>query len=400
MIASINDETTLREIGPNQMAAYLRSRSWKQVEQIGDRATIWTIAAQETGNYEILLPLDATLGEYARRISEALQTLEVAEQRSQLDIVRDIVATTSDVLRIRLVHGLIEHGTLPLDHGVMMVQGARDLALAAACATAGPRALYSSRKPQEAIHYVSGLRMGQTEVGSFVLAIQSPVMPRAQTQIFESMAFSLAEEPFERRALLTLCNALTAVQRAATSAVASGDYQPFQDAIPSGVSANLCDALLSLSMENTSEEVMLQISWSPTRPAADKTPTKFRFSRDTFPVLREASRVLRESAPIDEFALSGTVTGLRREEDADTGHVTVSAWIDHTWRKVRMDLSGDDYRKAVKAHDEHEVVRCVGELIKENRRYSLRNVRNFNLLEYPPADLQGDTDLFADEQSA
>lgn len=395
MKVSIEDAATLRAIGPNELAAYLRSRAWKQVEQIGDRATIWTADAHGSGEYEILLPLDATLEEYARRISEVLQTLEVAEHRSQLDIVRDIAATTSDVLRVRLVHGLIENGTLPLEHGVMMIQGARDLALAAACAAARPRALYSSRKPQEALAYMSKLRMGQTEVGSFVVAIQSPVTPRAQTQMFEPVDNNPADEPFERRALLTLTNGLTAIQRAAASAAASGNFQPFQDAVGSGVSANLCDALLSLSMDSTTEEITLQISWSPTRRAADKTPTQFRFRRDTFPLLREASRVLRASASIEDVSIIGTVTALRREDNTDIGKVTLSAWVEEVWRQVRMDLSDEDYRKAVKAHDERDVVQCVGELTKENRRYFLRNVRDFTIMEYPVDDAPDDSKPFA-----
>ena len=396
MIASINDAAVLRQIGPNEMAAYLRSRAWKQVEQIGDRATVWTESANGSGEFEILLPLDATIGEYARRISEALHTLEVAEHRSQLDIARDIAATTSDVLRVRLVHGLIENGTLPLELGVAMVEGARDLALAAACAAARPRALYTSRKPQEATNYVDGLRMAQTEEGSFVLNIQSRVPPRLQTHLFDD-APALWEEPFERRALLTLTGALTAARRAVTAAASSGDFQPFQDAVRSGVSANLCDALVGLSMDSTAEEVSLKISWSPTRTVADKTPTEFQFRRDTFPLLREAARVLRESAPIEEFRLFGTVTGLRREEDSDIGYATVSALVENTWRKVRLDLSDADYRKALKAHDEREMVECVGELMKENRRYVLRNVRNFALLNYPYNDVPGEADPFADE---
>lgn len=51
MIASVQDATTLRQIGPNELAAYLRNRSWKQVEQIGDRSTVWTAAAPDNEEY-------------------------------------------------------------------------------------------------------------------------------------------------------------------------------------------------------------------------------------------------------------------------------------------------------------------------------------------------------------
>ena len=407
MIASIQDAHVLRDIGPHQLAAYLRSRAWSQVELIGDKASVWTLLANGRGEFEILLPLDATLEEYPRRVSEALHTLEVAEQRSQLDILLDITTATSDVLRVRLVHGLIENGSLPLEHGVQMVRSARDLALAAACATSRPRAVYGSRKPQEAIDYLSGLRMGQTAAGSFVVTIQSAVPPRAQLGLFADASNKYLDEPFERRVLLTLAHALTETRHAITYAAGSGDFQPFQNAVRSGISANLCDALVGLSIDGSAEEIDLELSWSPTRQAVEKTPTRFQFRRDMFPVLREASRLLRESALRDDFALFGTVTGLRREEGARTGRVTVSALVDNLWRKVRMDLGDEDYRKAVKAHEERELVEGTGELVKDKRTYFLRNVRDFDLFQYPDTDTEEDqpeqeyadpeSDPFADE---
>jgi antitoxin component of RelBE/YafQ-DinJ toxin-antitoxin module len=393
MIAIIQDAETLRSVGPIEFSAYLRSRAWQQIEQIGDRGTVWTKQASKDEDYEILLPLDRTSSEYARRVSEALQTLAVAEERDEIQVLRDITMTTSDVVRVRLQHGLIEHGTIPFEYGVQMVKEVRDALLAAACATVSPRALYQSRIPQEAMAYVNGLRMGQTEEGSFVLAIQSHVTPALRpANLFPELSETRDDEPFERRVLLRLSEALAAIKQAIVSAGATSDFKPFQDAVAQGVSANLCAALVGLSMDNTAEDVAFDISWSPTRLVTEKLPTRFRFGRDTFPVLREAARLLRESAPIEEFALLGTVTSLHRDETSTSGRITVSALIGKDWRKVRMALSDRDYQTAVKAHSDKEFVIGIGELVRQRRGYDLLNVRDFAILDYPEPD-----DDFRDE---
>lgn len=393
MNVTIQDTATLRAIRPADVAAYLRSRAWKQTEVIRDEAIVWSKPDRKNSEYEILLLLDTTMSEYARRMAEVMETLEVAEQRSQIDILHDIEATTTDVVRIRLQHGLIENGTIPLEYAVRMVEQARELMLASACAAVRPRALYAARKPQEALDYLRGLRMGPTEQGSFVISVQSPVAPRLQQTIPLKAEETRDEAPFERRVMLTLVEALAATHRATTFAIASSAFEPFTNAVPFGVSANLCAALSALGMDNTAEEITIGVSWAPSRPIAASDRAQFRFGRDTFPLLHEAARLLRESSPVEDYRLYGSVTQLRRDEDAETGRITMTSWSASGPRNVSMTLDGSTYAIAVKAHTDRESVYAVGELVKEGRTYTLRNVREFSIVDIPDTVLE-ETDLF------
>jgi hypothetical protein len=294
MKATVRDTTVLRSLSPLEMAAYLRGHGWKQTGKLGDNAIIWTLPAPEGGEYEILLPLQTSFSDYARRTAEILQTLEVAEARSQLEILRDIQSATSDVIRIRVKQSLTEEGTLPFEYGIQVLQGLKALMLATACAASQPLALYPSRKPRRALRYIEGLRLGQTEEEGYILTLHSPVPPRLRTNgVLPEEGF--LEEPFERRVTLTLAGALAAVQNAVIQAEGTGDLKPFEEAVPAGVSVNLCEALIEMGSEGLTQEIMLQISWSPTRAVSDKTPTRFHFQGDAIPVLREAARLLRET---------------------------------------------------------------------------------------------------------
>lgn len=292
MIATIRDAEILRTVRPAEAAAYLRNHAWKQTEALGERATVWMKSAGEAGEYEILLPMDITLRDYARRITEVLQTLEGAEARSQIAIVRDIATATADVVRIRLQHGSIENGTVPLDFAAQMIEQAQELMLSAAYAAQYPRAAHAGRKPARILAYLRGLRMGPTESGSFTISIHSPVAPRLR-YLPDANGEEWEETPFERTVTLALAEALAGTRSAVNAAASSGAFEPFDTAIESGVSANLCDALVALGMNDTAEFIEIDIQWSSSRPATPEIPTRFHFGRDAFPLLREAERLLR-----------------------------------------------------------------------------------------------------------
>lgn len=85
MKASIRDEQVLAAVHPLEFAAYLRSTGWHQTK-VTNRWATWV----KDGDFEIALPLTDDLGDFVSRIADALRTLEVVEDRSQLEILHDI----------------------------------------------------------------------------------------------------------------------------------------------------------------------------------------------------------------------------------------------------------------------------------------------------------------------
>jgi len=293
--AIVCDSNVLLSVGPMEVAAYLRSHSWRQERLLGDRGTVWTAPSDHGDRYEILLPLDHSVADYAYRMADVLQTLAAAEARSQLQILSDLTQITSDVVRIGVRDTAGEDETVPLEDGVRMVQAARDLMMAAACAAVQPRAVYSSRRFAQAGEYASRLRLAQTEPEGFTLVIRSAVPPHLRVES-EMQTLSPQEphldQPFERRVALTLAGALAAAREAVAQAGATGDLSPFTQAIGSGVSADLCEALAALSLDGAAFDVSIAISWSPTRAVPANTPDRFQFVSGAMPLLREAARLL------------------------------------------------------------------------------------------------------------
>ena len=242
-----------------------------------------------------------------------------------------------------------------------------------------PRVYYPSRKPAQAIDYIRRARLGQTEPGSFIITIISPVPPSLAGpggQIFE------LGEPFERRVTRTLAFALNSVRQAAEDAATSGEVDSFVRAVPNGVSANLCDALAGIgSLTEGDRSLDIQFSWSRSRPLASEleVPSRIVLNTDAFPVIRQAAVYLKESSPREEFEIRGPVVKLERMEGADIGKATIRGLIDDQPRKVVVELRDADYHKAVTAHDGFRFVRCSGVLAREGRGFRLYEPYGFDV---------------------
>ena len=176
MKVAIEDAATFRSLKPLEISAYLRAKQWYREADISGKADLWIYKKNDGEEFDITLPNSRSFADYALRISEVLQTLSIVEERSELDVLRDLQTTGADLVRIRAPTGTSDD-TLPLDKAVVFVERSRDMMLAAACAAVEKRSVYAKRKAQQAMDYLHHVRMGQTERGSYVLTILSPVIP-------------------------------------------------------------------------------------------------------------------------------------------------------------------------------------------------------------------------------
>jgi hypothetical protein len=258
---------------------------------------------------------------------------------------------------------------------------AKELMFAAACAAKSRKPVYGPRRPEDAVEYVRSVRMGQTEHGSYVLKLLSPVPPRLQKEKktgaqmdLDGVPHAPEDEPFARKVTLQLATAIRATHEAALSAAGSGSITAFEKAVASGVSANLCDAITGLGAPmDADRKLEVSISWALSRPVPDLPTARVMFASDTFPIIAEAARMFREQAPREEFEVYGPVIRLDRSEGDEQGQVTVHAFVEERPRKVCILLHSNEYEKAVDAHKSGKTVRCSGTLVKDGNGYRLSN---------------------------
>ena len=132
------------------------------------------------------------------------------------------------------------------------------------------------------------MRLGQTDQGSFVVTLLTPVVPPPMPALFEDPDDHNA--PIARRTTRRLVEALTAARQAAER-MATGDDGAFEETVASGVSANLFEALVRIIEPFPTLDV--GVLWARTRPVAT-TGAVVRFGRADAALLRKAARSLGE----------------------------------------------------------------------------------------------------------
>jgi hypothetical protein len=158
--ASISDREQLQGLDPVEIASYLQAKGWQRDESGYERAAVWTIEVNSGKSYEVLIPTDASVRDFPLRVAELLRTLADVEQRSQLDIMRDILYARSDVIRLRRSEEVNTVGGIPLVEGEKLIGEAVTLMTAAACAAISPRKVMSARQAAQTHEYVQHVKMG------------------------------------------------------------------------------------------------------------------------------------------------------------------------------------------------------------------------------------------------
>jgi hypothetical protein len=359
------------------LAGYARGEGWAKAEPFGAHADVYTAA----GKPEIILPRSDRLGDYPNVVAKLIACFADATQQDELATYRDLSTADRDVVRIRACGG-IDDGAVPIDAGVELVTQSRQMMLAAACAARAPQALYRAGANREASDYLRRVKLGQTEQGSFVVTLLTPVPPQLQPPLQASLP-SFEDEPFERQVTRRLAGSLEALRNAAELAASGEGQGAFERAVADGVSANLCEAVAGLLVQSSG--MTISVTWARTRPTPEPH-RRIAFSASDAAIVTEAARMFRARHPRPDMALFGTVHALkRRDEDVD-GLVTLKAMVDDRPQLVRAVLDQANYSIAVRAHDSKTPVIVKGDLERVGQRWQLTNAQVTSLANDEPED--------------
>jgi hypothetical protein len=97
MNLTVQDNEILKRIEPQQLRDYLQAHGWYEDRPFLDNAIIWLKQDTDRGEFEILLPLRQNLRDYIPRIREAIETLEIAENLSQAEILSQLFTTAHNI---------------------------------------------------------------------------------------------------------------------------------------------------------------------------------------------------------------------------------------------------------------------------------------------------------------
>ena len=361
MRVSIRDRGALSAVSPAALSAYARAAGWCRYETYGEHSDVYVGESRP----EIIVPRTERLGDYASVVATLIDTFASVTGQDELSVYRSLATADRDVVRVRAAGS--DNDSVTLNDGVDLIVGARDLVLSAACSLGEPQPVYRAGANRKTADLLRRMQLGQTDQGSFVVTLLTPVVPPPMPSLLPDPDDRNA--PIERRMTRRLVEAVTAA-RQATERAAGGDDGAFEETVASGVSANLCEALVRIIEPFQTLDV--SVSWARTRPVV-ATGTVARFGRADAVLMREAARALRERAPRPEVRLHGFVRLLKHGEAQDDGTIRLATDIDGQRQSVVAVLEQADYERAVQAHRDRAPVVLAGDLERTGQRWKLLN---------------------------
>lgn len=337
---------------PETLSQYLSSTGWAPEQRL-ERATLWT-RREDDGDFQVLVPGDRALRDYASRVSDFLTTVAAVEERPIRLLLDDLETGGADTLSFRLLPSG-PYGTIPLFNAVDALAGVRELVVSSAYAlTIDQPMLVQGRRPESALDFARTVRLGTPRAGSWAIAAQLAV-PRVDAD---------AAPPLARQVSLQMHRAVRACFAASGEALREFDLELFLRRTSEGVSANVCDALAKLGRDGVPYDV--RFNWARELPSS--VPARsFRFSTRRIEALHTAAEQLKVAVPDGEVTVEGQVSKLRRDI-GEGGQATVRGPIHTVYgsseRSVRVLLPDALYQRLVDAHGRRQHVRVTGTAVR------------------------------------
>lgn len=357
-------EDMIENISLSNLKEYLISNGWSEKSQILDKALVLVYKDSFT---QVVLPLRKSLGDFRLRTAELLRALETIESRSINSIFHDINHINFDVVRIKIKEA--SYGTISLLTNTEIINGSKEMFLAAASSTENPKKIYSSKKSETITKYINSIRSGQTEIGSYIFTLLCPIPSSKSKQLPLFTDIPIEEDPFERKVTRTLLKSLHAIKDA-LSINLNNHYEIFEEYISSGVSANFCEALSYIIKNSYSTEI--DFTWAKTLPNSSALGNHLFFENKDAEVLSRVAEHFKTSEPIFDQIVIGRVYKLCQEPDDPKGTIHIKTILNDKTRTIKVTLSDEDYHRATIAHGDKKTVQIQGQLHLIGRLLELR----------------------------
>ena len=348
---------------------YLLSEGWELVSDNERWYVLEGCEDTEGEAFEVILSKNESSPDFRLYAQQTIDIVASLTDKAPEVIVAEINRYDRDILDTRIVDSA-DTCSVPLRYAIQAIAGLKRLFVSAADSELWDSKPHYAEACPSSDRILDEVRFGHTFSGSFGFSVESPV--RARTDMFSP--------PIQRRVMERIVRGLASVEAAANR----GDLQPLEDGYLKGFSANMCDAILSMTNDRDLE-LECGIRWSKKEAVSDDV-SAFRcvtLRKEHFECLRKASEKLKSIQP-ELVTVEGHIVSLRssddpQSEDAIERKVTVSWHRDNgNSRNIVITLDRDQYLAAITAHRDNSLLSVKGYILGAERQ--LAEPREFRIL--------------------
>jgi hypothetical protein len=390
MTINLRDPRVLVVATPDLFQNYLNAQGWFQVASLEGKGTSWIFNAEDD-QYSVFLPESEAVGDYPLCAANILSTLAEVERQPMSDIYAQVIGhreastSTDDIVRLRAMHPESTDGSIPIRDAAKLYSGAYRMVEAAAAVVETKRAYLPTRKSEAVRTYLDQTRVGQSERGSYVVVVHSPL----HDVTTNSDTLEIPDVSFGRQVLTTLTEALTSLKQIAERVdpdlAGERELDHYADQfVASGGSAELCEAVERLHESVQDQQIELRFNWSQTVPVQPTLPHTIALNASVRPVTERLQRTLRRRLMQEEMTLRGRIIRFndKSANDRDLGitTVTIRAFVHNKQQHIRITLRNENDRTlCVRALYERKILVCTGQYHEYGNYNTLENYRELKI---------------------
>lgn len=321
----------------------------------------------DQGQFDVIVPTTRDIADFESRISDALRDLSVAVGVSVSEVLNAVIISDHKVFRLRAYAGQ-EISSIPFDEGFGLLTNAKQIIKSSAVTAFSSKKikLIRGRYPVAVDDYMDNVRLGQSEIGSYIFNL---LLPRSDG----IMEYNSGYDDSSDAVVEIISEGMILAEE-----VSRNNRVPSESKIEeSGISANFFEALYNIV--EYSGKVSIEVG-GPVSSHINGIRA-FHFNESSLRVLeRTALKIAPENRTVVK-KVSGTITRLSEPASTRRGSIDLLARIDGRKRSVRINFGPNDREEIILAFKEKDsrLLTVTGQLKTErNGHLTLENAHGFD----------------------
>jgi len=380
-MTEVIDHDTLRRIGPVALQRYALTHGWER-KPLPDRFQLALYRRPDNHRCELVLPQSQEFGDYYDRLEDFIKNLAAFEGVSVRSILNTVLNPHTDVLKFGYDAPEAKLGYVPFLTGISLFDAALRSISTATYDVVRPERFHSRMGNPTAEAYIESCRMGQTEVGSFVISCICPVEPASQLPVVAEGADLAEEDPaFGRKVTRQVMKSVTQIREFVLADQMNRLVNPEPGDVT--ISGNFFESLMAFPVDNEESSLYIAANWDKSVPQPD-APARADIRFDMFESIADVARQLRPAKVSREDKFIAKVVTLKGEvnpQEQMEGDVILLLLHMDAGVKARITLNAADYAVAGQAHMGNRYVSVTGVFSRFRKSNVIERYTSFVLMD-------------------
>lgn len=369
----MNNNVNIEKVTASALEKYLLLSGWNRNFNFPNRSMMVFYKEEDT----LAFPSSEKLSDFYVCLPRVIDMLSEIYQKPTREIIKGITASYHDLLEFRIKEDSTKDGKIPLNYASECIEGIKELIMYSACAEQVKQPV-CVRATQNAKDILNKFKLAQTEVGSYIINIDIQV---AEEEEQLSWPDSEAESSLEHKIVRRIGNAIKQVDKV-TKDVSKFD-EVINEAYKSGITANMCDALMKMKPSSPTATIETKIRYASACTNTVNDIDSVCIQSNHFNMISEISKIYRQVDNQEEIQLRGYIFSLSKKKVDEVHYerlIHLVADVDGSTRKVIANLGEDDYRIACDAHRDSKEITISGILDLSKTRYAFTSIKRFEII--------------------